>query len=145
MRIGDSHHEEEAGIDENYTHQNDSVNIDGNLNGRQQIRTGRNSIYEGLKQLSLVMDQQYDGQISLSDYWKQFPPEIAEKATKKHRFYKLIHGFSGFHKKVYNEDITKTVDFLVRHDAAAGDQTWVEPIIVYLLAVKSLSIAGDSK
>ena len=95
-----------------------------------------------------MLDHQYDDeQISQSEYyWQRFLPEMAEKVAEKQHFYKSIHAFSGFHKKVYDEDIKKEVDLLIRHDS--GDQTWVEPIMVCmanLLANKSLSIAGDGK
>ena len=79
--IGDSH-EEDVGINENHTHQNDNISTSGNINERWESETSRSRIYNGLKQLSLVIDQQYDDeQISQSDFWQQFLPEIAEKGT----------------------------------------------------------------
>lgn len=154
--IGDSHYEEEVGIGENDTHQNNNVSTDGSRNRGLQSGVNKTSIYD-FKQPWFVIDLQSDnGQINQSDHDWQAPcgflPDytglvnfhnILEKIEKNHS-YKLIHTFSGFHKKGCDEDM-KNIAGLIK-----GDWTWInpslKPIIVGMAGLhteKSLSMAGQ--
>ena len=114
--IGDSHYEEEVGIGENDTHQDNNVSSDGNRNDGWQSGVNKAGIYD-LKQPWFVIDVQYDigyiGPVNFRDILK---------TIEKNHSYKLVPTFSGFHKKGCDEDMKKYIAGLMKHD-----WTWINP------------------